>query len=177
MLNLSERTGPSGNRILRLNWGTAFQDIALPTSPANGETSTAEPPHQNTTEDGLTWLCRRWPGAFNTKNPRPLAIGIAEAIVAAAEADGVGAQQVLSALQFYVSRKRYLSAIAAEGAMRFDLDGIVIEPVSEGHAAHARGRLAAIDRRQRAGRDAQAARGEAAPGGFSAARRQNPPRT
>lgn len=173
-LNLSTNTGPSGNRILKLNWGSSDAGAACAatsTTPAKGEKPTGRKAAKRAQiESDLTWLCARWPHAFDRMKPMPLAIGIGDFVIAPAENDGRDRQQILRALRFYCSSLKYLRALSREGAMRVGVDGVEIEPVSAEHAAHARDRAAAIERRWKGERDVQAAHAEPGDDAFSCAR-------
>jgi hypothetical protein len=74
---------------------------------------------------------------------RPLEIGISHSLhkrcrppgdMTAAKAHGI----IADSLQRYVRSPEYLTALAAPGAWRHDLDGNAVEPVSQDHADFAR---------------------------------------
>jgi sRNA-binding protein len=54
-------------------------------------------------------------------------------------------RKVRNALYLITHSKRYLEATITPGAMRYDLDGTAIGPISENHRNWALGRLAAKD--------------------------------
>lgn len=56
-------------------------------------------------------------------------------------ADGTPRKRIHRAMWRLCHSRRYLEACAAEGAMRHDLSGWPVEPVSPGHQAHARAEL------------------------------------
>jgi hypothetical protein len=87
------------------------------------------------------WLRQTYPVLFSWP-PRPLAIGIGKAIAEAGQAAGVKRAHVHAAMRFHVRSRRYVDALAADGAMRFHLDGTPAEPVGEGDRAEARRVLA-----------------------------------
>lgn len=76
----------------------------------------------------LEHLTEMWPQAFDMKNPRPLAVGIIDAITAELSARGAGGHgAVRYAMKSYTGNIRYIRALAAGGA-RYNLRG---EPEGE----------------------------------------------
>ena len=73
----------------------------------------------------LDRLTELWPQAFSLKNPRPLSVGIVDAIAAELNACGHGA--VRYALKSYTGNIRYIRVLAA-GGPRYNLHG---EPEGE----------------------------------------------
>lgn len=72
---------------------------------------------------GLDRLTTLWPLAFDLKNPRPLAMGIIDAISAELNAAGAGGHgAVWYALRSYTSNVRYIRALAV-GEERYNLHG------------------------------------------------------
>jgi hypothetical protein len=64
---------------------------------------------------------------------KPLVIGAGRLIWPRAKAEGVGRRALNDALQRRTSAPAYLDALSADGALRFGLDGLAIEPVSPEH--------------------------------------------
>lgn len=84
-------------------------------------------------KDAAAKLRQRYRSAF-PRQPVPLKVGIHEDIVA----DGhFTASEVKLGLGYWVSTRSYLKACARPGAMRHDLNGIPVEPVSPEQAAYA----------------------------------------
>jgi sRNA-binding protein len=79
----------------------------------------------------------------------PLAIGTAKHL----EELGVPSEAVAHVIRGYTRHPAYLRALARPGAMRHDLTGQPVEPVSEEHARYAALSLEAIKRRRRAEND------------------------
>lgn len=76
----------------------------------------------------LERLIEMWPQAFDLKNPRPLAVGIIDAIAAKLTTAGAGGHgAVRFAMKSYTSNIRYIRALAA-GGPRYNLHG---EPEGE----------------------------------------------
>ena len=72
------------------------------------------------------WMLTRWPKSIRAY--KPLAIGIHEAILTAAE--GIHPPRAISdALHAHTACPRYRAALSEPGAMRVDLDGVEIESV------------------------------------------------
>ena len=93
-----------------------------------------------------------WPGRlrelFAPDDPRPLAIGIGDAIAAAAGLDGDGRRRLGRLLGAWTRRGRYLKALRTEGAMRHGLDGLPVGPVSREDALSAMHRRYQMSLRQ-----------------------------
>ena len=88
-------------------------------------------------------FCERWPRWFRQYEVRrkPLKIGIDRDI-----GELVERPIVANALRLYVGNDGYLRAMARPGAQRIDLEGNVVEPVSESDASNAR---AVLERRRK----------------------------
>ena len=82
-------------------------------------------------------LTERYPATFRHEGepPRPLAIGIGDRLIAERALDPA---LVHTAMRLYTRRHAYRHALAQDGAMRVDLDGHEVEPVSQEHQALAR---------------------------------------
>ena len=91
----------------------------------------------------LAWLKAAYPALFGYP-PRPLAIGIGKLITAAAREAGVKREDVGAALHYFTRGQSYLAALAADGAMRFGLDGEPVGPVEPEHRTEALKLLAVI---------------------------------
>jgi sRNA-binding protein len=92
-------------------------------------------------------LHARFPNAFSFNSTalpkptrKPLAIGIDKPLVEALPE--IDPKRLRQALGFYVGSPPYLRGLSAVGAVRVDLAGIAVEPVSPTAAAHAVQRLA-----------------------------------
>ncbi|KLP39531.1 hypothetical protein ABR36_10900 [Enterobacter ludwigii] len=76
----------------------------------------------------LARLAKMWPQAFDLQNPRPLAVGIMDAIAAELNAMGIGGLGTSRiAVHHHTTRINYLRALAA-GGPRYNLHG---EPEGE----------------------------------------------
>jgi sRNA-binding protein len=91
----------------------------------------------------LAWLKAAFPVLFGYP-PRPLAVGIGKLITPAARAAGVKPYDVGAALHYFTRGQSYLKALAADGAMRFGLDGEPVGPVEPEHRTEALKLLAVI---------------------------------
>jgi sRNA-binding protein len=80
----------------------------------------------------LSRLRRRFPGAFG--QVRPLKVGIHFDIIDRTDMDSL---IVVHFMSFYSQSAAYLRAQTQPGAMRYDLDGNPVEPVSEANRAYA----------------------------------------
>ena len=85
----------------------------------------------------LAMLTERYPATFRHEGepPRPLAIGTGDRLIAERALDPA---LVHTAMRLYTRRHAYRHALAQDGAMRVDLDGHEVEPVSQEHQALAR---------------------------------------
>ena len=85
----------------------------------------------------LAMLTERYPAIFRHEGepPRPLAIGTGDRRIAERALDPA---LVHTAMRLYTRRPAYRHALAQDGAMRVDLDGHEVAPVSEEHQALAR---------------------------------------
>ncbi|MCA0940190.1 ProQ/FinO family protein [Salipiger pacificus] len=88
----------------------------------------------------LAELIAQFPTLFDPEHPRPLALRLSGELVRATS--GSWSATGL-ALHHWTRRRRYLEALAAPDAQRYNLDGTISEPVSEEHRQHARDQLAA----------------------------------
>ena len=99
----------------------------------------------------LAWLKGAYPALFDYP-PKPLAIGMGKAIIAAAIGAGIENHPVRAALSFWTRSHSYQIALASPGAMRCDLSGAEVESVDAQHAEEARRRLEDIAARKAAKR-------------------------
>ena len=76
--------------------------------------------------------------------PLPLPIGFGDLMFVRAQEAGHSLFAVISAIKFHCNGIAYLEALAAEGVIRCDLDGIPLEPVAAKQQAFAKNRLAEI---------------------------------
>jgi hypothetical protein len=97
----------------------------------------------------LTWLTATHPAVFSAV-AKPLALGTGKSVWPAAKAAGIKRAAFNAAMKFHVGSARYLSALTARGAMRFDLAGNAIEPVSDDHRARAIEMKVELEERTRA---------------------------
>lgn len=111
---------------------------------------------QRKIRNGNAKACRKWlmstfPFLFDPKNPKPLALGIIKDIKKAhAECGGVDALgfgshlSVSRVLHRWTRDHRYLKALCQEGAVRFNLLGEPVGPVSDDHIKEAQEALASM---------------------------------
>ena len=84
----------------------------------------------------LGQLRRRFPGAF--KQVKPLALGIHEEIL---ESTKISELELVHFMTVYTRSAAYLRAQAEPGAIRVDLDGVMVEPVSDENRCYAANQL------------------------------------
>jgi sRNA-binding protein len=77
----------------------------------------------------IDWLCAEYPKAFNLDEPKPLAIGTGNILLAALPED-IAKRDFNNAMRTYVHRARYVKAIIKQ-THRFDLQGEPAEEISE----------------------------------------------
>ena len=94
----------------------------------------------------MDWLASTYPLAFGA-DVKPVAIGVGKLIWPDAKAAGIKRRGFNDALSRRASSRAYLEALAADGAMRFGLDGDAVEAVSIEHQVLALDRIAKIERR------------------------------
>lgn len=92
----------------------------------------------------LALLRRRFPAAFGSV--KPLKLGIRDDILARTK---LTEAELFHFMSFYVNAPAYLSAQSERGAMRHDLDGQEVEPVSEENRIYALMRLGEVLDQQR----------------------------
>ena len=99
----------------------------------------------------LDELYEFYPEVFSSSSPKPLQIGIHEAVAA----DGkLSKTRIRRALNLYVRMRRYIACLI-EGAERVTLGGEVTGKVSAEEAAHAIEKLAEIDKKRAAKKPTQ----------------------
>jgi sRNA-binding protein len=86
------------------------------------------------------WLWQAFPVLWDDKTWRPMVIGAGPAILAQVPR-AISKTTVRQLLAGRVRSDRYLLAMIRPGAMRFSLDGVEVEAVTEEHAAAARATL------------------------------------
>ncbi len=92
----------------------------------------------------LEELCELYPDVFSQKDPKPLKIGIHEAIAA----DGkLSKTRIRRALNLYVRRRKYIASLI-EGADRVSIGGEIAGQVTADEASHAAEKLAEIDKKR-----------------------------
>jgi ProP effector len=92
----------------------------------------------------LDELCELYPEVFSPSEPKPLQIGVHEAV---AEDGKLSKTRIRRALNLYVRMRRYIACLK-EGADRVTLGGAVTGQVTADEAAHAIEKLAEIDKKR-----------------------------
>ena len=125
--------------------GAAAAD-ATATANTNSETGT----HQEHIQEALALLCKHFPKAFVKDGEcKPLKVGILEDLKPLiANIEGLSISKVRAAVRVYTTRLRYFYAVR-EGAMRVDVQGNEVEPVTAEHAEYARARFTEINAKRR----------------------------
>lgn len=102
-------------------------------------------------QESLALLCKYFPQAFIAEgNAKPLKIGIFKDLkTAIAGKEGLTLSKVRAALRLYTTRLKYFYCLK-EGAMRVDLDGHEVEPVTAEHAAFALEKFNEINEKRKA---------------------------
>jgi sRNA-binding protein len=77
----------------------------------------------------IDWLCAKYPKAFNLDEPKPLAIGTGNILLAALPED-ISEKDLNNAMRTYVHRARYVKGIIKQ-THRFNLQGEPVEEISE----------------------------------------------
>ena len=86
--------------------------------------------------EALAWLAETYPAAFGSV-VRPLALGAGRLVWPEAKRRGIKRRALNAALKRHTGSLAYLDALAADGAMRFGLDGQPMGPLSAEHRAGA----------------------------------------
>lgn len=125
---------------------TAEAQAAAAEAKAESETGT----HQEHVKEALELLYQHFPKAFIKEGDcKPLKVGILEDLKPLiAGIEGLSISKVRAAVRIYTTRLRYFYAVR-EGAMRIDLNGNEIEPVTAEHAEYARSRFSEINAKRR----------------------------
>jgi hypothetical protein len=179
-LNLSEKTGPNGNRLLRISTPRAVDDAqrkvvkstpciraknsahdaldilrkAARKAPALNviepvrsaeEQASYEARKENAAKikAARKWLRKQWPAVFNASSP-PLAIGVGDTLIEEAVRAGIERRIINRTMSKHVRTPKYLWRCAQNGALRHDLNGKPVEPVSDQHREDAKTKLIAI---------------------------------
>lgn len=125
------------------------QPIAAPEQLDNQESSKKKQEAKRKKEyeanrKSLDELCTLYPELFNPSAPKPLQIGIHEAVAA----DGkLSKTRIRRALNLYVRMRKYVASIK-EDADRITIDGSSTGKVTAEEAAHAKEKLLEIDKRR-----------------------------
>ena len=121
---------------------------AAPAAEAKAESETGT--HQEHVKEALELLYQHFPKAFIKEGDcKPLKVGILEDLKPLiADIEGLSISKVRAAVRIYTTRLRYFYAVR-EGAMRIDLNGNEIEPVTAEHAEYARSRFSEINAKRR----------------------------
>lgn len=98
----------------------------------------------------------RWPVVFNTDHPKPLARGVHEELFK--EMPDMSKSRIRWALQRWTTHWKYHKALTRPCAVRFDLHGNPVEPVSEQDVETAKRRLSDITLKQHKKRERLRAR-------------------
>jgi sRNA-binding protein len=112
--------------------------VATPRSPLSREERAQR---RRARSETLAWLKETYPALMVP--PLPLPIGFGDLAFVRAQ-DAGHSLFAVSAIKFHCNGIANLEALAAEGAMRCDLDGIPLEPVAAKHQAFAKNRVAEI---------------------------------
>lgn len=91
-----------------------------------------------------SWLKASWPDLFNPNEVKPLKLGISKDIQNQYDIDG-GADvlgfgrslHITKALHLWTNHKKYLKALCEKDAVRYGIDGLVSDVVSQEHAQNA----------------------------------------
>ena len=84
----------------------------------------------------VRWLGQTYPAVFGLE-VKPLALGIGHQVWPRAKAAGVRRRALHDALKWSTSSFRYFDALAHDGAVRCDLEGNAVEPLSDEHRRRA----------------------------------------
>jgi hypothetical protein len=120
---------------------------AAPSAPAASRKPPASPPSPSEAiaaakarrlawTEALAWLAATYPAAFGP-DVKPLAIGVGRLVWPRAKLAGIRRKAFNAAIGRRVSSPLYLDALAAAAAVRCDLNGRAVEPVSAEHCAGA----------------------------------------
>ncbi|MFY0665065.1 MAG: ProQ/FinO family protein [Natronospirillum sp.] len=134
-------------------------EVAEPTAPAASEEVKApaeQAPKIHPNRAAFELLAEQYPELFNLRAPKPLQINIH---VSLAEDGKFSKTKIRRALNFYVQQLSYIKSVAAGGA-RYGLKGEAGEVKAE-DAEHAKTRVAEIEERRKAKRDARRKAGQA----------------
>lgn len=103
-------------------------------------------------------LAERYPAVFgNVRQPKPLAIGTREKLIAVIEELGVTRREIIVAVKLWTGRLAYQRALAA-GGVRYNLDGTENGEIPESHQTIAKTRIGEIEAKlaeRRANQDPQ----------------------
>jgi hypothetical protein len=179
------KIGPSGRPILSLKRKTQPATVSAPRPiPASVPPSvsapgpTFKPPvakplnnrqrkaleRHKAADEAMLWLRQKYPAAFNY-DYRPLALNTRDSIADIMAQSGITFRALGDAIRRHTEHTRYLFQLSQPEAVRIDLNGNPVEPVSDVHREHAAERLATakleITKRKQQQRAAKIAKREA----------------
>lgn len=102
---------------------------------------------KETIKSDIDTLKEHYPEAF--KAHKPLKIKIIEDLFADEKTTGLSRKKIRLAIRFWCTGPRYLEALLAKGAVRVDLGGNTVEPVSKEHQEDAGRRLKLLEERRK----------------------------
>lgn len=119
-------------------------DTEAAQAPAKRKTDAQRKKEFDANRKAMDELCELYPDAFNPRKPRPLKIGIHEAL---AEDGKLSKTRIRRALNVYVRLRSYYACMQ-EGVDRVTIDGTPAGQVSAEDAAHAKEKFDAIEKRR-----------------------------
>ncbi|WP_051207078.1 ProQ/FINO family protein [Saccharospirillum impatiens] len=119
-------------------------DTEAAQAPAKRKTDAQRKKEFDANRKAMDELCELYPEAFNPRKPKPLKIGIHEAL---AEDGKLSKTRIRRALNVYVRLRSYYACML-EGVDRVTIDGSPTGQVSAEDAAHAKEKFDAIEKRR-----------------------------
>ncbi|WP_127556137.1 ProQ/FINO family protein [Saccharospirillum alexandrii] len=119
-------------------------DTEAAQAPAKRKTDAQRKKEFDANRKAMDELCELYPDAFNPRKPKPLKIGIHEAL---AEDGKLSKTRIRRALNVYVRLRSYYACMQ-EGVDRVTIDGTPAGQVSAEDAAHAKEKFDAIEKRR-----------------------------
>lgn len=119
-------------------------DTEAAQAPAKRKTDAQRKKEFDANRKAMDELCELYPEAFNPRKPKPLKIGIHEAL---AEDGKLSKTRIRRALNVYVRLRSYYACMQ-EGVDRVTIDGTPAGKVSPEDAAHAKEKFDAIEKRR-----------------------------
>jgi ProP effector len=123
---------------------TDTEAAQTPQAPAKRKTDAQRKKEFDANRKAMDELCELYPEAFNPRKPKPLKIGIHEAL---AEDGKLSKTRIRRALNVYVRLRSYYACML-EGVDRVTIDGTPAGQVSAEDAAHAKEKFDAIEKRR-----------------------------